>query len=64
MRTTALALLLLAAPVTASAQMNHGDHAAMAESGDGVHAKATLNTVGDGTVNVSTARSRRSAGRR
>ena len=54
MRTSLLALLLLAAPAApALAQMDHGSHAGMAEAGDGVHASATLNSVGDGVVNVS-----------
>ena len=53
MRTTALALLLITAPVAAFAQMSHGNHAEMATAGEGVHAEATLNAIGDGTVNVS-----------
>lgn len=53
MRTTALALFLITAPVAAFAQMSHGNHAEMATTGEGVHAEATLNAIGDGTVNVS-----------
>ncbi|RAI02517.1 cation transporter [Acuticoccus sediminis] len=51
MRNLVLALALVAMPLSpALAQMNHGSHAGMA---DGVHATAKLNSVGDGSVNVS-----------
>lgn len=53
MRTPLLAVLLLAAPAApALAQMDHSNHTGMAEARDGVRASATLNSVGDGTVNI------------
>jgi Cu/Ag efflux protein CusF len=65
MRTTLMTLATILTAGAALAQMNHGatmDHGAMpAGEGamdhgammDGVHAPATLNSIGDGTVNVS-----------
>lgn len=65
MRSTLMTLATILTAGAALAQMNHGatmDHGAMTEGQgamdhgammDGVHAPATLNSIGDGTVNVS-----------
>ncbi len=54
MRTTALLLAFsIAVPGMAVAQMKHGEHASMAQAGEGVHAEATLNAINEGSVNVS-----------
>ena len=50
MRTMLAALgLTLALAPAAFAQMDHGDHGAMS---DGVHVQGVVNTLGDGTANV------------
>lgn len=52
----AIAPLAFAAPLSALAQTSHGNHggshADMAKAGEGVHAAAKLNSLGDGSVNV------------
>jgi len=47
-RLAALTLTLALAPA-ALAQMNHGDHGSMSE---GVHVQGVVNSLGDGTANV------------